>query len=667
MVKFFKNKKNLLIFAFFASFLISGTFAVSRDSTLLSNLFHLGYYKTVNFEEFVSPDNWKTCDVTPKTVNVRNESNMKVAVRISYEEFWKAADGETDLPLEKDGVTLAEIVFQNEDDWELRGGYYYYKADLEPDQTTSSLFEAVKLSCDANLVSDEQVCAKTATGTVCTDPDERYNGAHYHLKVKIETIQVEGKGEWEPDESAMIYGAIKKKLQINGIDNELVFNTQATIASGNGNGINIRAGTQNNEHPIYYFRGEVDDNNIIWGDYCWKILRTTETGGTKIFYNGPASNGKCTNNNPSVSYLDAGEKIPASGDIAKYSVPYSDYNLGAGADDDEIGFVGYMHDLLLTNDAWYPEEETPERNVLGKTYYVSDQIEYSGGKYHLINPVAITMAYDGEGDDYREHSNFQTIVSEGKYYYGCRYLKTTECTEAIFMDGAPFFWYYPHNGDVVMLVYRYILTGGMTQPELYRRMLQSNVTDSNAKAVVDDWYEKNIRGKGIEADLEDTVFCNDRTLADVPLKSMQNSWASSDGDEWYAIFKAYSRFGEDGSPKNPTLNCGQEKDRFTRYNTNGNGDLRYSIGLMTGDEMVFAGAIDSRANTKQYRFGIQNWGMSMTPYGQVGGSGGVAYNMYGDQGWSTGSGIIRPVVSLKYGTEIVEGGEGTLDNPYVVK
>ena len=57
----------------------------------------------------------------------------------------------------------------------------------------------------------------------------------------------------------------------------------------------------------------------------------------------------------------------------------------------------------------------------------------------------------------------------------------------------------------------------------------------------------------------------------------------------------------------------------------------------------------------------------MRPYGQVGGSGGVAYNMYGDQGWSTGSGIIRPVVSLKYGTEIVECGEDTLDNQYVVK
>ncbi len=47
--------------------------------------------------------------------------------------------------------------------------------------------------------------------------------------------------------------------------------------------------------PIYYYRGAVDDNNVEFGGFCWKILRTTSTGGTKLIYNGSYSDSKkCT-------------------------------------------------------------------------------------------------------------------------------------------------------------------------------------------------------------------------------------------------------------------------------------------------------------------------------------------------------------------------------------
>lgn len=663
MVRFFKNKKNLLIFAFFASFLISGTFAVSQDSAVLRNLFHLGYYKTVNFEEFVSPDNWKTCDVTPKTVNVRNESNMKVAVRISYEEFWKAADGETDLPLEKDGVTLAEIIFQNEDDWELRGGYYYYKADLESDQTTSSLFEAVKLSCDANLVSDEQTCTQTATGTVCTDPDERYNGAHYHLKVKIETIQVEGKAEWEPDESAMIYGAIKKKSTINGIDSGLNFGAQATVATGNGNGINIRAGTQNDEHPIYYFRGEVDDNNIIWGGYCWKILRTTETGGTKLMYSGLVNNGQCSNNNarPSRSYGD--DTLAAGMDIADFYTPYNDiYAEDVDEYESPIGYAGYMYDELQL--IW--SKTNPSYNLSG-TVYLSKSIEYgSDNQYHLVNPVAITVAKDDPNDE--DHTNVQTYVANG-YYYSCSSTNATVCAKAHYSILEPSFY---RDGTL----YGYYLENGDLLPDLRRKLTDSNKRDSMAKALVDNWYELNIKNKDFESDLEDTVFCNDRNLTNWSLKSESYPLYDFGYDYWPSKFQfnAGQRLLVN---KTPTYECSNNVDRFTVGSSIGNAELSYPVAIMSGDEMQFAGVTENLggANGTVYPFGLSNWGFAMTPIGIYSmGSLGMGMGIYvGDMSDSTRLSaiefyeIVRPVVSLKYGTEIVEGGEGTLDNPYVVK
>ena len=41
------------------------------------------------------------------------------------------------------------------------------------------------------------------------------------------------------------------------------------------------------DHGVaYYFRGNVKNNNVLFGGFCWKIVRTTETGGVKIVYNG---------------------------------------------------------------------------------------------------------------------------------------------------------------------------------------------------------------------------------------------------------------------------------------------------------------------------------------------------------------------------------------------
>ena len=69
--------------------------------------------------------------------------------------------------------------------------------------------------------------------------------------------------------------------------------TQTSEAS-NTNGVYIRSGTENDANPIYYYRGNVN-NNLIFADTCWKVVRTTETGGIKLIYNGVPSNGQCNN------------------------------------------------------------------------------------------------------------------------------------------------------------------------------------------------------------------------------------------------------------------------------------------------------------------------------------------------------------------------------------
>ena len=54
-------------------------------------------------------------------------------------------------------------------------------------------------------------------------------------------------------------------------------------------GVYLRAGTQNDPYPILYYRGAVEDNNVVFANKCWKAVRTTDTGGVKMIYNGELS------------------------------------------------------------------------------------------------------------------------------------------------------------------------------------------------------------------------------------------------------------------------------------------------------------------------------------------------------------------------------------------
>lgn len=69
---------------------------------------------------------------------------------------------------------------------------------------------------------------------------------------------------------------------------------------GNGNGLfyinDITLTDENNDGKssrIYFFRGSVENNHIIYADLCFRILRTNEDGSVRIVYDGPVVNNKC--------------------------------------------------------------------------------------------------------------------------------------------------------------------------------------------------------------------------------------------------------------------------------------------------------------------------------------------------------------------------------------
>ena len=126
-------------------------------------------------------------------------------------------------------------------------------------------------------------------------------------RIVTDDVEKVGNNQFIMPESNVTIKAIWKKLNINKSMNGKISNAQslykrvASISKGTDknfnfienatdgdSGVYIRNGTENYEYPVYYYRGSVDNNNVFFANMCWKIVRTTSTGGVKLIYNGSA-------------------------------------------------------------------------------------------------------------------------------------------------------------------------------------------------------------------------------------------------------------------------------------------------------------------------------------------------------------------------------------------
>lgn len=82
-------------------------------------------------------------------------------------------------------------------------------------------------------------------------------------------------------------------------DSSINFSDESSSSSELG--IYTLSSTKNNEYPVYYYRGNVSNNNVLFADMCWKIVRTTDTRGIKLLYNGSSTtSGKCNDSSSKV-------------------------------------------------------------------------------------------------------------------------------------------------------------------------------------------------------------------------------------------------------------------------------------------------------------------------------------------------------------------------------
>lgn len=202
------------------------------------------------------------------------------------------------------------------------------------------------------------------------------------------------------------------------------------------------------------------------------------------------------------------------------------------------------------------------------------------------------------------------------------------------------------NNDNTYVGYMYGTEGATTYEDTH-----SNTTNSTIKTKLDSWYDTNIVNTGNEKYIADAIYCNDRSAS------------SGTGIGTTATTYAAKTRGDNGQP---TLKCTNNSDKFTKSTTIGNGKLTRMIGLITIDEVMYAGGIYG-TNNKEYYLYSGVWYWTMAPYSYASGFARVGYVLsYGNLSYRivSDAGAVRPVVSLK--SDAISGGSGTAASPFLV-
>ena len=195
---------------------------------------------------------------------------------------------------------------------------------------------------------------------------------------------------------------------------------------------------------------------------------------------------------------------------------------------------------------------------------------------------------------------------------------------------------------------------------------RQNTNDSTIKKYVDNWYSNNLSSYSKYISTE-AVYCNDRELAPGLTYNTGNTTF------YYAPRERLS------TNKTPTYNCTNNKDAFS--GSNSEAKLTYPIGLMTADEIAYAGGKVTPDLPSPYAWYYLNsaggsitgstfwWLMSpnrkegsKSLVCDVSGSGDPGYlaNDFVNEG-----GAVRPAVSLKTCT-LWTSGNGAPETPYEI-
>ena len=187
--------------------------------------------------------------------------------------------------------------------------------------------------------------------------------------------------------------------------------------------------------------------------------------------------------------------------------------------------------------------------------------------------------------------------------------------------------------------------GYMYQTVAQRPSSQNGGTTSTIKGVLDSRYSTNIAGKGYDDKVVSSPgFCNDRNTAS------GDNWVSSGTTFYYAPYERIY------TTRQPSLQCSNDNDIYTT-----------KVGLITADEVMYAGGTTS-SNSSYYLYTGQIY-WTMSPYYFNAAYSSASVFRVNSSGVLSSSNVhstrgVRPVINIASNVRIT--GSGTISDPYVV-
>lgn len=439
-----------------------------------------------------------------------------------------------------------------------------------------------------------------------------------------------------------------------------------------------------------------EERNVIFGGFCWQVVRTTETKGTKLIYNGEPVDGKCESNRNNhtgiVGANSSTESLSSSylyGNSFSYDITNNTFSLIDGetanmSDSTYEDLVGKFTCKNITGtcttiyningyevipnaytssytigDTNYAQIGTSAFNInhrspamagymFNKVYnfrqFVLTSGSLTGNDVLYSNGVYTLLPAEGE-------SNLGTTL-DASHHYTCNNTTGT-CNQVRY-------YYYTGGGSsgpgiIYTNNYYIVLSGEANIEEAINNMLYNdnvNRYNSSIKGIIDSWYKQKLLNKTNM--LEDTVYCNARDVTN----QETNAWNKDGLLNTYMSFKNYT-FTKD-------LSCTNITDQFAI--TNNKAKLTYPVGLATREELYTL----TRSNNSEYYnllgTGALWWDLSPSVYGiNTASVGNINNNGKIIEATSTQNiRGVRPMVSLVR-SSLITGGDGSETNPWKIK
>ena len=190
----------------------------------------------------------------------------------------------------------------------------------------------------------------------------------------------------------------------------------------------------------------------------------------------------------------------------------------------------------------------------------------------------------------------------------------------------------------------------------------ANTNNSTILTNLETWYNNNL--KTYESVIDDNVWCNDKTnVTDTtydPLSQTPNGLGYAKNATYYGATQRLVSSSNSAGGTGPSLKCNGELSKITS-----------KVGLITADELAFAGYAKDLNNTTTY---LQEnatdpdwWSLSPNYFNGGFASVLVVFGIGGGFGFRDVNNAIgvRPAISLISSTSVT--GSGTSDDPYIVE